>query len=86
MSSIGITVHNFFMAYLVQFGVFGGLAVNSLLIAPVFSPKNKYWYYLCCVVLGGMLFANWHNALYIMPVYILFLMEDGKQHAMKIYG
>lgn len=86
MSSIGITVHNFFMAYLVQFGVFGGLAVNLLLISPIFSPKNQYWYYLCCVVIGGMLFANWHNVLYIVPVYILFLLEDGKQQGMKMYG
>ena len=76
MSSIGITVHNFFMAYLIQFGVFGGLAVNSLLIAPVFSFKNPYWYYLLCVVVGGMFFANWQNAVYIIPIYILFLLID----------
>lgn len=78
MSSIGITVHNFFMAYLIQFGVFGGLAVNALLIAPVFSVKNPYWYYLLCVVIGGMLFANWQNAVYIIPVYVLFLLIDNR--------
>lgn len=78
MSSVGFAIHNFFMAYLIQFGVFGGLAVNSLLIAPVFSFKNPYWYYLLCVVVGGMFFANWQNAVYIIPIYILFLLIDNR--------
>lgn len=78
LSSIGVTIHNFIMAYLVQFGVMGGLAVNSLIISPVFGRRNAYWYYLCCVLIGGLLFANWQNVLYIVPVYILFLLEEGK--------
>lgn len=75
MSSMGVSVHNFFVAYLVQFGVFGGLAVNALLLSPVFDAKNRYWYLLTCVILGGMLFANWHNALYVVPLYLFFLLE-----------
>lgn len=57
VSSIGVSVHNFFVAYLIQFGVCGGLAVNAMLLSPIFSLKNRYWYFLCCGVLGGMLFA-----------------------------
>lgn len=72
MSSMGVSVHNFFVAYLVQFGIFGGLAVNALLLSPVFDAKNRYWYLLTCVILGGMLFANWHNALYVVPLYLFF--------------
>lgn len=75
MSSMGVSVHNFFVAYLVQFGIFGGLAVNALLLSPVFDAKNRYWYPLICVILGGMLFANWHNALYVVPLYLFFLLE-----------
>ena len=75
MSSMGVSVHNFFVAYLVQFGIFGGLAVNALLLSPVFDAKNRYWYLLTCVILGGMLFANWHNALYVVPLYLFFLLE-----------
>ena len=75
MSSMGVSVHNFFVAYLVQFGIFGGLAVNALLLSPVFDAKNRYWYLLTCVILGGMLFANWHNALYVVPLYLCFLLE-----------
>ena len=75
MSSMGVSVHNFFVAYLVQFGIFGGLAVNALLLSPVFDAKNRYWYLLICVILGGMLFANWHNALYVVPLYLFFLLE-----------
>lgn len=79
LSSMGVSVHNFFVAYLIQFGLFSGLAVNLLLIAPVFDGNNKFWYYLLCVVLGGMLFANWHNVLYVVPPYLLALMEDREQ-------
>lgn len=75
MSSMGVSVHNFFVAYLVQFGIFGGLAVNALLLSPGFDAKNRYWYLLTCVILGGMLFANWHNALYVVPLYLFFLLE-----------
>lgn len=83
MSSIGMVIHNFFIAYPIQFGVLGGLAVNVLLISPAFSPKNPYWYYACCVLIGGMLFANWQNTLCIVPVYIFFFLEEGKQHTLK---
>ena len=76
LSSMGISVHNFFVAYLIQFGVFGGLAVNALLLSPVFEPKNRRWYLLVCIILGGMLFANWHNALYVVPLYLFFLLES----------
>lgn len=76
LSSMGISVHNFFVAYLIQFGVFGGLAVNTLLLSPVFEPKNRRWYLLVCIILGGMLFANWHNALYVVPLYLFFLLES----------
>lgn len=75
MSSMGVSVHNFFVAYLAQFGIFGGLAVNALLLSPVFDARNRYWYLLICVILGGMLFANWHNALYVVPLYLFFLLE-----------
>lgn len=77
-SSIGVGIHNFVMAYLVQYGVIGGLAVDTLLITPIFSKKNQYWYYLLCVVLGGLFFANWQNALYIIPAYILCILEGDK--------
>lgn len=77
-SSIGITIHNFYVSYLVQFGIIGGLAINTLLIVPVFSKKTEYWYYLLCVLLGGMFFANWQNVLYIIPAYILCILEDDK--------
>ena len=76
LSSMGVSVHNFFVAYLIQFGVFGVLAANTLLLSPVFEPKNKHWYLLVCVVLGGMLFANWHNVLYVVPLYLFFLLEN----------
>ena len=76
ISSMGISVHNFFVAYLVQFGVFGGFAVNALLLSPVFEIKNSYWYLIVCVIVGGMLFANWHNVLYVTPLYIFFLLEN----------
>jgi hypothetical protein len=79
-SSVGIAVHNFAVAYLLQFGVLGGLAVNTLLITPVCDYKKKNWYYLCCVIVGGMLFANWHNGLFIIPVYILAILEKGENH------
>lgn len=75
MSSMGISVHNFFVSYLIQFGVFGGLAVDILLLEPTLVNRNKYWYLLCCVVMGGMFFANWHNVLYIVPVYLCNLLE-----------
>ena len=79
LSSMGVSVHNFFVAYLIQFGIFGGLAVNSLLLSPVLDLKNRHWYLLSCVVLGGMLFANWHNVLYIVPLYLFDLLECRKQ-------
>lgn len=82
-SSMGVAVHNFFVAYLVQFGLFGGLAVNSLLLTPVFDPRNQYWYFLLCVILGGMLFANWHNVLYVVPLYLFFLLENKGQYNRK---
>lgn len=69
------------MAYLVQFGVCGGLAANALLLVPALNFENKYWYLLCCVIMGGMLFANWHNVLYIVPLYIFSLLEDGNNAA-----
>ena len=53
LSSMGISVHNFFAAYLIQFGVCGGLIVNALLLSPLFEPKNRYWYLVVCVILGG---------------------------------
>ena len=81
LSSMGISVHNFFVAYLVQFGVCGGLAANALLLVPALNFENKYWYLLCCVIMGGMLFANWHNVLYIVPLYIFSLLEDGNNAA-----
>ena len=76
LSSMGVSVHNFFVAYLIQFGVFGGFAVNSLLLSPAFALKNRHWYLLSCVILGGMLFANWHNVLYVVPLYLFFLLEN----------
>ena len=76
LSSMGVAIHNFFVAYLIQFGVFGGLVVNALVISPLTDLKNRYWYYLCCVIMGGMLFANWHNSLYIVPLYLFVLLED----------
>ena len=76
MSSMGVSVHNFFVAYLVQFGIFGGLAVNMLVMSPLVHMKSRYWYYLCCVVMGGMFFANWHNVLYIVPLYLCLLLEN----------
>lgn len=79
-SSMGVSVHNFFVAYLIQFGIFGGFAVNSLLLSPIFDFKNKYWYFTLCVILGGMLFANWHNVLYVVPLYLCFLLESRKQY------
>lgn len=79
-SSMGVSAHNFFVAYLIQFGIFGGFAVNSLLLSPVFDFKNKYWYFTLCVILGGMLFANWHNVLYVVPLYLCFLLESRKQY------
>lgn len=82
-SSMGVAVHNFFVAYLVQFGLFGGLAVNSLLLTPVFDPRNQYWYFLLCVILGGMFFANWHNVLYVVPLYLFFLLENKGQYNRK---
>ena len=78
MSSMGISVHNFFVSYLIQFGVFGGLAVNTLLIVQALVNRNKYWYMLCCVIMGGMFFANWHNVLYIVPVYLCNIIEHRK--------
>ncbi len=78
-SSIGITIHNSMVAYLMQFGVIGGLAVDMLLISPVFSRKSQYWYYLLCILLGGMFFANWQNALFIIPVYILCILEGQQE-------
>lgn len=75
-SSMGVAIHNFFVAYLIQFGVFGGLVVNALVLSPMADLRNRYWYYLCCVIMGGMLFANWHNSLYIVPLYLFVLLED----------
>ena len=75
LSSMGVSVHNFFVAYLIQFGIIGGLAVNALLLSPVFERKNRSWYLVFCVILGGMLFANWHNVLYVVPLYLIFLLE-----------
>ena len=75
LSSMGVSVHNFFVAYLIQFGIIGGLAVNALLLSPVFERKNRSWYLVFCVILGGMLFANWHNVLYVVPLYLIFLIE-----------
>ena len=83
LSSMGVSVHNFFVAYLVQFGVFGGLAVNLLVLSPVFEAKNKYWYVLTCVIFGGMFFANWHNVLYVVPLYVYFMLENRKQYQRK---
>ena len=79
LSRMGVSVHNFFVAYLIQFGLFGGLAVNALLLSPVFEPKNRHWYLLVCVILGGMLFANWHNVLYVVPLYLIFLLEHSSE-------
>lgn len=80
MSSMGISVHNFLVAHLIQFGVCGGLAVNVLLLTPALDYKNKYWYLLCCVIIGGMFFTHWQNSLYIMPIYIctLLIKEEGR--------
>lgn len=80
MSSVGVTIHNFPVAYLVQFGMFGGLAVDTLLLAPVLDTRKRHWYFLCCVIIGGMGFANWHNVLYIVPVYLIVLMECEHRH------
>ena len=76
---MGVSVHNFFVAYLIQFGVFGGLAVNALLLSPVLEGKNRYWYLVVCVIMGGMLFANWHNVLYVVPLYLIFLLERSSE-------
>ena len=84
LSSMGISVHNFFVAYLIQFGICGGLAVNALLLSPVFEPQNRYWYLVVCVVMGGMLFANWHNALYVVPLYLFFLLENRSEHSRRL--
>lgn len=70
LSSMGVSVHNFLIAYLIQFGLMGGLAVNIILLIPVFDYDNKYWYLISSIILGGMFFANWHNALYIVPLYL----------------
>lgn len=86
LSSMGVSVHNFFVAYLVQFGLFGGLAVNALLLSPVFDPGKQYWYLALCVILGGMLFANWHNVLYVVPLYLFFLLENERQYNRKFLG
>lgn len=82
-TSLGITPHNFFIAYLVQFGLLGGLAVNTLLLAPLFSQKKNNWFYLCCIITGGMLFANWHNCVFILPVYIFALLDKRKTNAVS---
>lgn len=76
LSSMGVSVHNFFVAYLIQFGLFSGLAVNLLLLIPVFHINSRFWYYLLCVVSGGMFFANWHNVLYIVPPYLFVLLDN----------
>lgn len=83
-SSMGVSVHNFLVAYFVQFGIVGGLAVNLLLISPLVDIKNKYWYLLLCVIIGGMLFANWHNVLFVVPLYLFFLLENESRYNMKI--
>ena len=80
LSSMGISVHNFFVAYLIQFGICGGLAVNALLLSPLFEPNNKQWSLVVCVILGGMLFANWHNVLYVVPLYLFFLLENRSEY------
>lgn len=82
-TSLEITSHNFFIAYLVQFGLLGGLAVNTLLLAPLFSQKKNNWFYLCCIITGGMLFANWHNCAFILPVYIFALLDKRKTNAVS---
>ena len=84
LSSMGISVHNFFVAYLIQFGVCGGLTVNTLLLSPLFEPKNRYWYFMVCVILGGMLFANWHNVLYVVPLYLFFLLENRSEWSQEL--
>lgn len=74
--------HNFVAQYLLQFGVLGGLALNILLISPLFdcnAHKLDSFYYLCCVITGGMLFANWHNSVFVIPIYIFALVGQGKQ-------
>ena len=84
LSSMGVSPHNFFVAYLVQFGVFGGMAINLVLLSPVLEMKNRYWYLLVCVILGGMFFANWHNVLYVVPMYLFFLLENRRQNNRKL--
>lgn len=64
-------IHNFVFQYLIQFGVIAGVLIVAFLGDCFLSAKGTWKYYIGIVFLGGMLFTNWQNALFIFPTLIL---------------
>ena len=82
-------IHNFIVQYMIQFGAIAGLAISGIFCDCFVKAKDDWKYYLGIVFLGGMLFANWQNALYIFPVIVLSIIgssQTGKkvEYANKI--
>ena len=71
MTLMGITVHNFAIAYLVQFGCIGGALIDYMLFSSVWSATGKYRFYALAALVGGMFFANWQNAVFVIPVFVI---------------
>lgn len=74
-TKLEIVIHNFAVAYLVQFGCIGGLGVNYIIISTIWKYRSDWSYYLIALILGGMMFANWQNAVYIIPVFVLAIIK-----------
>ena len=86
-----VPVHNFVIQYQIQFGAVAGLLIAGIFLDCFVKATGNWKYYLGIVFLGGMLFANWQNALFIVPVIILSIIgshqtEKKVEYANKIRG
>lgn len=75
-SSLGMVIHNFAIAYLIQFGCIGGMAVNYMLFSCLWNFKSDWIYFVLITLLGGMMFANWQNCVFVFPIFILCILKS----------
>ncbi|MBQ8133610.1 MAG: O-antigen ligase family protein [Clostridia bacterium] len=76
-------IHNFVIQYMLQFGMVSGLLIMIIYFVPLLRTSGIYKYLTGIIVLGGMFFANWHNALFLFPLMILALIKTSDEQFSK---
>lgn len=66
-----VPIHNAVVQYMIQFGAVAGFLIAGLFLYWFVNSTGNWKYYLGIAFLGGMLVANWQNALFIYPVIVL---------------